>query len=92
MVRGASVAILWAFTALLSGIALLPVYTNEGNALVPFIAGLLALALYVWFHPGVRSAREATGRTHHPTAVVGTPSTSGPVEVVDLEERRRRRA
>ena len=34
----ARVAILWAFTAILSGIALLPVYTNEGNAIVPFAA------------------------------------------------------
>jgi UDP-GlcNAc:undecaprenyl-phosphate GlcNAc-1-phosphate transferase len=91
-----AVAILWAFTALLSGIALMPVYTNQGNALVPFVAGLLALALYVWFHPGVRSARVAAGRTHHPTAVVGSHEEHLPDDgvppVVVLEEHRRKRA
>ena len=30
------VMILWAWTALLSGVALLPTYTNRGNAMVPF--------------------------------------------------------
>jgi hypothetical protein len=73
------------WTALLSGVALLPTYTKEGNALVPFGVGALALALFVWFHPGVRSAREQSGRTHHPTAHGGD-------DVVDLETRRRRRA
>jgi UDP-GlcNAc:undecaprenyl-phosphate GlcNAc-1-phosphate transferase len=87
-----AVAILWAFTALLSGVALLPVYTNEGNALVPFIAALLALGLYAWFHPGVRSAREAAGRGRHPTSAVGSPASPGQSEVVDLEARRRKRA
>jgi UDP-GlcNAc:undecaprenyl-phosphate GlcNAc-1-phosphate transferase len=92
-----AVAILWAFTALLSGVALLPVYTDEGNALVPFIAALLALGLYVWFHPGVRSAREASERTRHPTAVVGPEvvsdgATEVPPDVVDLASRRRKRA
>ena len=31
-----SVLILWAWTAILSGLALWPVYSNRGNALVPF--------------------------------------------------------
>jgi UDP-GlcNAc:undecaprenyl-phosphate GlcNAc-1-phosphate transferase len=96
-----AVLILWSFTAILSGIALLPVYTNEGNALVPFAAAALALGLYVWFHPGVRSAREASGRTRHPTGILGRaadPAGGGEgvdeeaSEVVDLEEHRRRRA
>ena len=34
-----TVVILWAWTALLSGVALVPTYTNEGNALVPFVGG-----------------------------------------------------
>jgi UDP-GlcNAc:undecaprenyl-phosphate GlcNAc-1-phosphate transferase len=79
-----TVAILWAWTAILSGVALLPVYTNEGNALVPLVAAALALGLYLWFHPGARSAREGWGRARHPTG--------GTTDVVDLEERRRQRA
>ena len=79
-----TVAILWAWTAILSGVALLPVYTNEGNALVPLVAAALALGLYLWFHPGAREAREEWGRARHPTG--------GATDVVDLEERRRQRA
>jgi UDP-GlcNAc:undecaprenyl-phosphate GlcNAc-1-phosphate transferase len=80
-----TVVILWAWTALLSGVALLPTYTNEGNALVPFVAAALALLLFAWFHPGIRSARERSERRRHPTAHPGD-------EIVDLEERRRQRA
>ena len=58
--------ILWAWTALLSGVALLPTYTNRGNAMVPFLLAALALVLYILFHPGVRSARGQAGRTRHP--------------------------
>jgi UDP-GlcNAc:undecaprenyl-phosphate GlcNAc-1-phosphate transferase len=80
-----TVVILWAWTALLSGVALLPTYTNEGNALVPFVAAALALLLFAWFHPGFRIRRERSERARHPTAAPGT-------DVVDLEERRRQRA
>ncbi len=38
-----TVVIMWLFTALLSAVALLPVYTDQGNVLVPFGAALLAL-------------------------------------------------
>lgn len=81
-----TVIILWAWTALLSGIALAPVYTQEGNALVPFLIAALGLLLIAWFRPGVRSARERSERSRHPT------STGAADEVVDLEERRRQRA
>ena len=59
-----TVVMLWAWTALLSGVALLPVYTNEGNALVPFVAAALALALYALVPPGCpgRPARAGAGR------------------------------
>jgi len=80
-----TVVILWAWTALLSGIALLPTYTNEGNALVPFAGAALLLLLLAWFHPGIRSRRERKERARHPTA---HPTD----EVVDLAERRRQRA
>ena len=80
-----TVAILWAWTALLSGVALLPTYTNEGNALVPFFVAALALLLFAWFHPGVRVRRQRSQRARH-------PSSHPPDPVVDLDERRSRRA
>lgn len=57
-----SVVILWTWTALLSAFVLYPAYSGQGNAIVPFGIGALALALYTLFHPGVRRARaEAVG-------------------------------
>ena len=49
-----SVIILWAWTAILSGVVLVPTYTNQGNAVVPFVVAGLAVLLYTLFHPGVR--------------------------------------
>jgi UDP-GlcNAc:undecaprenyl-phosphate GlcNAc-1-phosphate transferase len=49
-----SVAILWAWTGLLSGFVLYPTFTNEGNALVPFALLALGVFLYTVFHPGIR--------------------------------------
>lgn len=80
-----TVVILWAWTALLSGIALVPTYTREGNALVPFFVAAVALLLLAWFHPGIRSHRERKERERHPSAQVTE-------DVVLLEERRRQRA
>ena len=64
-----AVLILWAWTALLSGFALWPVYTERGNFLVPFALAAAAIALYTVFHPEVRRVRsegprngEADGR------------------------------
>ena len=67
-----AVFILWAWTALLSGAALLPVYTKRGGALLPFAAGALLLLLYVLFHPGVRTVRARRGQGRHPS-VATTP-------------------
>lgn len=50
-----SVAILWAWTAILSGVVLVPTFTGQGNALAPFLVGALAMGLYTWFHPGARN-------------------------------------
>ena len=52
-----SVVILWLWTALASAAALVPTYTNRGNALVPIALGALALLLFTYFHPGVRTRR-----------------------------------
>jgi UDP-GlcNAc:undecaprenyl-phosphate GlcNAc-1-phosphate transferase len=81
-----TVVILWAWTALLSGVALLPTFTNEGNALVPFVIAALALLLVAWFQPGFRQRRLRSERARHPAAH------SGETDVVDLDERRRQRA
>jgi len=49
-----SVLILWAWTAILSGVVLLPTYTHQGNAVIPFLVAALAVALYTMFHPEIR--------------------------------------
>jgi UDP-GlcNAc:undecaprenyl-phosphate/decaprenyl-phosphate GlcNAc-1-phosphate transferase len=78
-----SVVILWLWTALLSGLVLFPTYTNRGNAVVPVGVGALGLLLYVYFHPGVRSARDPV--------LEGVPATEKdePPEVVNLDAHRR---
>ncbi len=54
-----SVLILWAWTLLLSAIALYPTYTKgRGDLYVPMALGAAALILYTLFGPGVRSRRE----------------------------------
>ena len=70
-----SVVILWAWTAILSGIVLMPTYTNRGNAVVPFLVAGLAVALYTLFHPGVRAARaEANGLGQQQELPLDVPS------------------
>jgi UDP-GlcNAc:undecaprenyl-phosphate GlcNAc-1-phosphate transferase len=49
-----SVLILWAWTGLLSGVALYPTITGEGDGLVLFGLGALGLVLLTFFHPGIR--------------------------------------
>jgi UDP-GlcNAc:undecaprenyl-phosphate GlcNAc-1-phosphate transferase len=57
-----SVLILWAWTAILSGFVLYPVYNHgKGDAVVPLGVAALGLVLYTYFHPGVRRARSAEG-------------------------------
>jgi UDP-GlcNAc:undecaprenyl-phosphate GlcNAc-1-phosphate transferase len=51
-----SVLILWAWTALLSGMVLYPTYTGRGDALVPIGIAGLGLALFTVFPPGARPA------------------------------------
>jgi UDP-GlcNAc:undecaprenyl-phosphate GlcNAc-1-phosphate transferase len=51
------VLILWAWTALLSGLVLYPTYTGRGDAVVPLGIAGLGLLLYTVFHPGARQAR-----------------------------------
>ncbi|HMC52083.1 MAG TPA: MraY family glycosyltransferase, partial [Acidimicrobiales bacterium] len=49
-----AVVILWLWTAILSGLVLFPTFTNTGNAVIPFAVAGLGVALYTYFHPGVR--------------------------------------
>ncbi len=52
-----SVLILWTWSALLSGVVLVPTYTNQGNAVVPLAVVGLGVLLYTLFHPGIRQPR-----------------------------------
>lgn len=56
-----SVVILWLWTGLLALFVLYPVYTGEGDALVPLAALLLGLVLYTFLHPGVRDRLRRPG-------------------------------
>ncbi len=80
-----SVVILWLWTALLSGLVLFPTYTKRGNAIVPVGVAALGLLLYVYFHPGVRSARDPS--LDHPS--FGDPGAPSEPQVADLDAHRR---
>ena len=46
-----TVVIMWAWTALLSGFVLIPVFTNRGNGIVPLGILALGLALFTLLAP-----------------------------------------
>ena len=78
-----SVAILWAWTALLSGFVLWPTLTEagSGNAVVPFAALGLGIFLYTVFHPGVRrSANEQLQEEYLSGPPLGAPP---PLRVIE---------
>ena len=52
-----SVLILWAWTAVLSGIVLYPTYTSRGNAVVPTAVAIMGVGLYTVLRPGARRGR-----------------------------------
>ncbi len=80
-----AVVILWLWTALLSGVVLAPTLTNRGNALVPLGVGGLGLLLYIYFHPGVRTAKDRAALEASEAAE------AAPDAVVTLDARRRAR-
>jgi UDP-GlcNAc:undecaprenyl-phosphate GlcNAc-1-phosphate transferase len=49
-----AVVILWAWTAVLSGFVLFPLFIPRVNAFIPFGAAALGVGLYTLFHPGLR--------------------------------------
>ena len=53
-----SVLILWAWTVLLSGFILFPLYISSVNAIIPFGALALGVVLYTLFHPSLRRQPE----------------------------------
>ncbi|MGH9045728.1 MAG: MraY family glycosyltransferase, partial [Acidimicrobiales bacterium] len=75
-----SVLILWAWTAVLSGFVLFPLFIPRVNAFIPFGAAALGVGLYTLFHPGLRH------RDHQDRPVVAT--SNGPGSVLDPDRRR----
>ena len=69
--------ILWAWTAILSGVVLVPTYTNQGNALVPFAVAGLAVVLYTLFHPGVRQTARQLEEEEDDSSVWPKPPAPG---------------
>lgn len=69
-----SVLILWAWTALLSGFVLFPLYVSSVNAFIPFGVLALAVLLFTLFHPALRrqddAADESLGRMATSSAAV----------------------
>lgn len=59
-----SVAILWCWTALLSGLVLYPAYTNKGNGIAPFAVAAMGVALYTVLHPEARRVRAGAAAGH----------------------------
>ncbi len=85
-----TVVILWLWTALLSGMVLIPTYTNHGNALVPVGVAALGLLLYVYFHPGRRSDHPSLDVPEQAPEEVGAAAAAAAGDaVVDFEARRR---
>ena len=56
-----AVLILWAWTALLSAFALVPIFDPRANVVVPFAIGALGVGLYTVFRPGARTRSPAPG-------------------------------
>jgi hypothetical protein len=52
------VLILWAWTVLLSGFILFPLYISSVNAFIPFGVLALGVILYTLFHPSLRRQTE----------------------------------
>jgi UDP-GlcNAc:undecaprenyl-phosphate/decaprenyl-phosphate GlcNAc-1-phosphate transferase len=74
-----SVFILWAWTAILSGLVLATVYTEQGDALVPAGVAALAVLLYTVLHPEARRSRKARPRgVAAPTPPAPAAEGSGP--------------
>jgi UDP-GlcNAc:undecaprenyl-phosphate GlcNAc-1-phosphate transferase len=56
-----TVLILWAWTAILSGFLLFPLFVHQVNAIIPLGAAALGAGLYTLFHPGLRKGNGGDG-------------------------------
>jgi UDP-GlcNAc:undecaprenyl-phosphate GlcNAc-1-phosphate transferase len=83
-----TVVLLWLWTALLSGLALIPTYTEQANALVPVGILALALLLYVFFFPGRKEA-QAIAAEEEAEAAAAEAEEAARAQVIDLGSRRR---
>jgi UDP-GlcNAc:undecaprenyl-phosphate GlcNAc-1-phosphate transferase len=71
-----SVFILWAWTAILSGLVLATVYTDRGDAFLPAGVAALAVLLYTVLHPEARRSRKARPKAVA-APVPGAPAADG---------------
>jgi UDP-GlcNAc:undecaprenyl-phosphate GlcNAc-1-phosphate transferase len=73
-----TVAILWAWTAVLSAFLLIPLFDRRANAVILFGIIVLGLALYTLFHPGLRKdTMNGNGVESEKSGSAGSPE--GPV-------------
>ncbi len=75
-----SVLILWAWTVLLSGLVLFPLYVSSVNAFIPFGVLALGVILYTLFHPSIRRHAEVddpSAGVDDPPAGEGTGAVDG---------------
>lgn len=75
-----SVFILWAWTALLSGFVLYPIYSGSGDGVVPFGIAAILLSLFMFLHPGLRGRRDEPELVEDEVAPVVGPVAHVPPE------------
>ncbi len=88
-----TVLILWAWTALLSGLVLYPLFGGAGNAVIPFLVLAAGLALYTLFHPGLRKgAASDVADPVDPVALDGADADEAARQLVGVSARAGSRA
>ena len=75
-----SVLILWAWTLLLSGFILFPLYISSVNAVIPFGALALGVILYTLFHPSLRRETDTGTDAADPGPPGEGPGSGDPVQ------------
>ncbi len=82
-----SVLILWAWTLLLSGFILFPLYISSVNAIIPFGALALGVILYTLFHPSLRRPAEPAAEEPEEPEVPERPEVPDGPERAERPER-----